>query len=383
MFDDPAHGAWVIANPDPTLGTFVQRLRPLVKSSPYGMFSALVFRRFVDHPALIDGSRLIALMNKAHHGRRQEIRAADVGQCADDLSVLLDLVEQMYEECYRWRRRDVLKDQSAVEAPPALAPMPHPALNVMVCPDLAALHRTPLRVNHKKIRNASTLTFSTARSPIISADPILDLPLAVGRLACDCRSHARTCGRSAACHCTPWKHHIRAPCRARGANPGIIGLTAKSPIPGQEPRRRSSSPRPTLPLSCPDDFHHSLTVAPGQDEAAPVDVSDVLKRIEIAFRVYDSAVPLALEKQVVLGAGRIELDELGQYKDALVALTLDDGSSIFKRVGAALPSELAHLRQFESIGGLGSSQVLSVGKPHKGFRSVTSARAIVGVLYHG
>ena len=115
-----------------------------------------------------------------------------------------------------------------------------------------------------------------------------------------------------------------------------------------------------------------------------IDAGDVLKRIELAFRVADdSAVPLALETQVVLGGARIELNELGRHKDALVALTLDDGSSIFKRVGAPLPSELAHLLQFESIGGLGSSQVLSVGKPHKGFRSVTNARAVIGVLYHG
>jgi hypothetical protein len=122
----------------------------------------------------------------------------------------------------------------------------------------------------------------------------------------------------------------------------------------------------------------------GQDEAIPVDVSAVLKRIEIAFRVADdSAVPLALEEQVVLGGSRIELDELGRYKDTLVALALDDGSSIFKRVGAALPGEFDHLRQFESIGGLGSSQVLSVGKPHKGFRNVTNVRAIIGVLYQG
>jgi hypothetical protein len=127
-----------------------------------------------------------------------------------------------------------------------------------------------------------------------------------------------------------------------------------------------------------------VTITHGQDEAVQVDASDVFKRIEIAFRVVDdSAVPLALEKQIVLGGRRIELDELGRHKDALVALTLDDGSSVFKRVGAALPSELAHLRQFESIGGLGSSQVLSVDKPHKGFRSVMNARAIIGVLYHG
>jgi len=77
------------------------------------------------------------------------------------------------------------------------------------------------------------------------------------------------------------------------------------------------------------------------------------------------------------------MDTLGQKKDALVALTLDDGSSIFKRVGEALPGEMSHLRQFESIGGMGSSQVLSIGKAHPGFRRVENARLIIGVLYHG
>ncbi len=138
MFDDPGCAAWAIANPDPTLATFIQRLRPLVKAGPQGMFSAHVFRRFVDHPALADGSRVLSLMNKAHHGRRQEIRASDVAQCADDLSELLELVEQMYDECYRWRRRDAPKDQSAHEEPPALAPTLYPELNVVICPDLAA-----------------------------------------------------------------------------------------------------------------------------------------------------------------------------------------------------------------------------------------------------
>lgn len=131
-------------------------------------------------------------------------------------------------------------------------------------------------------------------------------------------------------------------------------------------------------------FDHNLAVTHGQEEAVQVDASSVLKRIEVAFRVSDdSAVPLALEKQVVLGGARIELDELGRHRDMLVALTLDDGSSIFKRVGARFPTELDHLIQLESIGGLGSSQVLSIGKPQKGFRIITSARAIIGVLYHG
>jgi hypothetical protein len=172
----------------------------------------------------------------------------------------------------------------------------------------------------------------------------------------------------------------------RDASAGIIGLTAEVPDP------RTRTPKTIFLRETEVAIHqvvgiifdHNLTVSQGQDEAVPIDAGDMLTRVEIAFRVVDdSSVPLALEKQVVLGGGRIELDELGRHKDALVALTLDDGSSIFKRVGAAFPSGLDHLRQFESIGGLGSSQVLSIGKPHKGFRTVTNVRAIVGVLYHG
>ena len=172
----------------------------------------------------------------------------------------------------------------------------------------------------------------------------------------------------------------------RGTNAGIIGLTAEVPDP------RSKTPKTVF---LPEDqvaihqvigiiFDHGITAGHGQEEAVLVDAQRVLERIEIAFRVLDdSAVPLALENQVVLGGACIELAELAQHQDALVALTLDDGSSIFKRVGSALPGDLGHLRQFESIGGLGSSQVLSVGRMPKGFGVVSAARLIIGVLYHG
>lgn len=384
MFDDPAHSAWAIANPDPTLATFIQHLRPLVKAGPQGMFSAHVFRRFVDHPALTDGSPVIVLMNKAHHGRRQEIRAADVAQCADDLSQLLELVEQMYEECYRWRRRDAPKDQAAAEAPAALTPMPHPALNVLVCPDLAAFtqhapwgesQEFPERLDPHLLD--STVAYYLRRANFGFSAPVGSLVIveAVPGPAADRRLVIARHGSAA---------YARR--FVRGANAGVIGLTAEVPDPRTRTPKTIILPENEVAIHQVVGiiFDHSVTVAQGRDEAVQVDAGDVLKRIEIAFRVVDdSAVPLALERQVVLGGAKIELAELGRHEDALVALTLDDGSSIFKRVGGALPSELAHLRQFESIGGLGSSQVLSVGKPHKGFRSVTNARTIIGVLYHG
>ena len=385
MFDDPAHAAWAIANPDPTLMTFIQRLRSLVKAGPHGMFSAHVFRRFVNHPGLVDGSPIIVLMNKAHHGRRQEIRAADVAQCADNLGELLQLVEQMFEECYRWRRRDAPKDQSTAEHPPALAPMAHPALQVLVCPDLAAFtqhvpagepQESPERLDSHLLDSVAAYYLRRPNFGFAAPPDSLALVEAMPGPAADRRLVIARHGDA-----------VYARRFVRGANPGIIGLTAEVPDPRTRTPKTIILPETEVAIHQVVGiiFDHSITVAPhGREEAVLVDVGDMLKRIEVAFRVRDdSAVPLALGRQVVLGGSRIELDELGKHKDALVALTLDDGSSIFKRVGAPLPSELAHLRQFESIGGLGSSQVLSVGKPHKGFRSVTNARVIIGVLYHG
>jgi hypothetical protein len=384
IFDDPAHATWAMNNPDPTLATFVQRLRPLAKASPRGMFSAHVFRRFVDHTSLADCSPVIVLMNKSHHGRRPEIRAADVAECAGDLSKLLELVEQMYEECYRWRRRDAPKGQSVTEAPCALPPMTHPSLNVLVCPDLAAFtqqapsdesQESPERLDPHLLDG--TVAFYLRRPNFGFAAPVGSIAIveAVPGPAADRRLVIARHGSAT------YARRI-----VRNSDAGFIGLTAEVPDPRTRTPKTIMLPEAEVAIHevVGIIFDHSLTVGHGQDEAVLVDVSNVLKRIEIAFRVVeDSAVPLALERQVVLGGGRIELDELGQHKDALVALALDNGAGIFKRVGAALPGELTHLRQFESIGGLGCSVVLSLGKPHKGFRSVMFARAIIGVLYHG
>ena len=323
-------------------------------------------------------------MNKAHHGRRQEIRAAEVAQCAGDLNVLLTLVEKMYTECYRWRRRDTANDESMANPPPALEPMPRFALSVVICPDLAAFtqqvpsgesQESPESLDPHVLDN--TVAYYLRRPNFGFAAPVGSLALveavpgpAADRMLVIARHGSATYARRL----------------VRDTNAGVIGLTSDVPDP------RARSPKTIVLPEAEVAIHqvvgiifdHSVMAAPGQDEAVPVDASNALKRIEIAFRVVDdSAVPLALAKQVVLGGRLLELAELGRHKERLVALTLDDGSSMFKRVGEALPGELGHLRQFESIGGLGSSQVLSVGKPHKGFRSVTGARVIIGVLYHG
>jgi hypothetical protein len=172
--------------------------------------------------------------------------------------------------------------------------------------------------------------------------------------------------------------------RSKGSD--LIGLTPETP----DPRTRSPAtiflPESEVALHQVMGviFDHGITVGPGRDEAVLVEVARVFAGVEIAFRVVDdSAVPLALPKQILLGGPPIALAELGRHEGALVALALDNGSSIFKRIGSPLPGHLTHLRLFESIGGLGSSQVLSIGKSQDGVPAVQHVRRIIGVVYNG
>lgn len=381
IFDDPASAQWAKDNPTPTFQDFVSRLRAQVRAAPNGLFAAPVFRTFVDHPALVDGSPLPQIMNKAHHGKRDEIRAAEVAVVADDLGVLLDMVEQMYGECYQWRRRDA-GPVVAIEAPDALPPFKNPNLRVVVCPDLAAFTTTP--------------PTGEAQGPVEPLDPGLLEGKALFYLRRDNFGFAAPAGALAIVEAEPGPVedrrlviartgegvYARRLVRAQGST--LVGLTAEVP----DPRRRTPK---TLFLEenavalhqvVGIIFQSDVQVPQGPEEAVLIDETGRLEKVEVSFRVVeDSAVPLALKGQVVLGGKRIELNELGQNKDALVALTLADGASIFKRVGDALPGDLGYLRQFESIGGLGASEVLAVGKEHAGLRRVASARVILGVLY--
>jgi hypothetical protein len=104
-----------------------------------------------------------------------------------------------------------------------------------------------------------------------------------------------------------------------------------------------------------------------------------------AYRVREeSAVPLALPGQLVLGGQEVLPSQFDGMLGRLVAITLSDGASIFKRVGSRMHGEMAPLCQFESIGGLGASEILvteDVEDQFGSMRHIVSAREILGVLY--
>jgi hypothetical protein len=384
IFEDPAFSTWVKDNSHPACASFVSRLRQQVAAAgSQSMFGGAVFKQFVSHPALHDSSTAIELMNKSHHGRRSEIRAGDVAVCADELDYLVKLAEEMWDECSRWRRRDT-PIQDSFSPPAELAPQQVPNLSVMVCPDLAAFteHSSfgesqeefqPL--DPKALEGKATFYLRRNNFGFAAPEGSLAIVEAVTSAVDDRRLVVA-------------RHASNTYARRllRSSNSNIIGLTAETLNP------RTRTPKTVF---LPEDevavhrvvgiiFDHDIIVGRGADEAVLVDASKVLQSIKVAYRVVDeSAVPLALPKQIVLGGSQIQLGALSSNEERLVALYLSDGSSIFKRVGAKLPGELSHLRQFESIGGLGSSQVLAVGKPQAGLREVLRARLILGVLYHG
>lgn len=384
MFDEPAHSSWAKATPNPTLADFVQRMRPLVRTGSAGMFGADIFRRFAEHSALGDNSPVVALMNKAHHGRRQDITAGEVSQCADQLVDLIKLAEEMREECYRWRRRDVPAAKQKQEAPAAIDFTALAAPRVVICPDLAAFtrHRAaaetqdePEVLDPRVLEGCVSYYLRRANFGFAAPAGSLAIVKSIPAPSADRRLVIARHGKD-----------IYARRLVRSANGGgLVGLTAETPDP------RIRNPKTVF---LPEDemaihqvvgiiFDHSVRVDHGPEEAVAIDANRELQRIAIAFRVADeSAVPLALDKQVVLGGEHIQLDTLGHHQDGLIALSLDDGSSIFKRVGSALPGDLSHLRLFESVGGMGSSQVLSIGKVEDGIPSVVGARKIVGILYN-
>jgi hypothetical protein len=119
-------------------------------------------------------------------------------------------------------------------------------------------------------------------------------------------------------------------------------------------------------------------------EAVELTSSSDFGKIRVAYRVRnESGVPLALPNQVVLAGDSITKNELVTMEGDLIALFLDDGRSVFKRVGKPVPDSGGRLWQFESIGGLGASLVVSLVEPDENSDAprFVGGRPILGVLY--
>lgn len=384
LFDDLAEPAHATSTQALTLFPLLDRLRALINDGKGELFSNPILRRFVDDPGLVNGAAARRILNKAHHNERASITYVDVKDVESDFVRLRIGIEKVHEQFRLHRWREPLAPMNASESNVVGLPiMMRPTFSVPICPDIAAFSRSVSSAGSQDFAaeqlsgewfdgkalfyvRGETLGFAipSGSVAIVEAEPYpgRDRNLVI----------ARHQGNVLA----------RRLFRASGA-PGI-SLAAQAP----DPR----TPRPTLTY---DESKVRLfrivgaiftDMAPpsGGGEATPIDTVQELGRIEVAYRVREeSAVPLALPGQIILGGAELTPSELDTWEGKLVAVSLADGSSIFKRVGASLPGDLAHLRQFETIGGLGASMVVAteVLDMATNVPVMASARRILGVLY--
>lgn len=381
LFDDAAFPTASTLNFAPTLSDHLGRLRGLMKSASNELFRSKLLADFCNHPALKDQAPALQLLNKAHHSSKTSIRPKEVSDVLKDLESVRRSAERLHEEFRLFRRREPL-------VPPVMEGIPLewnavPAFRVVVQPSLAAFVRDAASGDtqetefeeissdwfHEKaffLLRSGNLGFAGPASSVAIVEAegsqVEDRGLVIAR-----------CGKD-----------VFARRLLRPLDSDLVALAAETPDPRRSPRtlvvheNEVSLHRVVGML-----FETPCTVPVSKAEAVQVDGTGLLPKVRSAYKIKEeSAVPLALPGQIALGGEPIAMTDFDAHIERYVALHLDDGQSIFKRVGDKLPEPLSHLRRFESIGGLGVADILAVGQSQLGFRAVVKAVQILGVLYH-
>lgn len=383
LFDDLAEPAHATSTQALTLFPLLDRLRALINNGGE-LFSNPVLRRFVDDPGLVDGAAPRRVLNKAHHSERASITYVDVKDVEPAFVRLRTGIEKVHEQFRLHRWREPLTPTDASEANVVSVPMmARPTFSVPICPDIAAFSRSvPTGGSQDMTTEQLNGEWFDGKALFYVRGETLGFAIPSGTVAIvEAEAYP---GRDR--NLVIARHQGNVLARRLLKAPGSLGISLAAQTP--DPR----TPRPTMTY---DESKVRLfrivgalftDMAPpsGGGEATAIDTAPELGRIEVAYRVReDSAVPLALPGQIILGGAELTPSELDTWEGKLVAVTLDDGTSIFKRVGASLSGNLAHLRQFETIGGLGSSMVVAA-EALDGTASaptMVSARRVLGVLY--
>ena len=384
LFDDLSEPAHATSTQALTLFPLLDRLRALIASGSGELFRNPVLKRFVDDPALADGAAPRRILNKAHHQEKSTITYMDVKDVEPAFVRLRIGVEKVHEQfrLHRWREPLASTDPADRNVVP-LPVMARPSLSAPICPDIAAFVGTmPAGGSQDTAFERLNGDWFSGRAMFYVRGETLGFSIPSGTIAIvDAEPYP---GRDRNLVIARYQGNVLA--RRLIKAPGSLGISLAAQTP--DPR----TPRPTITYDESKVRLHRIVGAiftdmpppEGGGEATSVDAAPELARIEVAYRVREeSAIPLALPGQIILGGAELSPSDLDVWEGRLVAVTLDDGTSIFKRVGARLGGDLSHLRQFETIGGLGSSMVVATENvDDRGSAPImASARRVLGVLY--
>ena len=346
------------------------------------LFRSPILARFCEDPAFADGSEARRVLNEAHHGNAQAISYADAKGVDNDIRRLRTGIEAVHGEFRRFRWREPLTESVPDNVVP-LTTVTAPAFNVPILQDIAAFSRhVPSGAQPDQDQETLSSDWFADKTLFYIRNDTMGFVIPAGSVAIveatpsAARDHELVIGRVG--------EHTYARRLLRPRNGEGFSLAAEATDPRQG--------RPTLAFEDHGvDLHRvvgalfgQLPPPAGRQEAILIDSYPALGRVEVAYRVReDSAVPRIMPDQIILGGPILPPDQLDSMEDMMVAVTLEDGSSILKRVGAPLSGAFPYLRQFETIGGLGASVVLATerveGSPDVPL--MLNARAVLGVVY--
>lgn len=380
LFDDAAFPTATTLNFSPTLSDHLGRLRGLMKSGSNELFRSPLVATFCNDPALRDKAPPLALLNKAHHGSKSSIKPAEVNAVIRDLERLRRAVEKVHEEFRLFRRREPLASPMVDIQPLEVNVIP--IFKVAIQPSLAAFVRDA-SVGESQETEFEELSsewfqnkafFLLRSSNLGFAGPAYSVAI-VEAEASHIEDRRLVIARRG--------KEIYARRVLRPSDSEMVALAAETPDPRKSPQTLLVHENDVALHRVVGMFFGSSVQAPAsKGEAVQVDDTGTLLKVRSAYKIKEeSAIPLALPGQIALGGQPITFEEFDAHIDSYVALHLDDGSSIFKRVGEKLPAPLSHLRRFETIGGLGVADILTIGQKQMGFRMIVKAVHVLGVLY--
>ena len=381
LFDDPAYPAHSAPTKAPTLVPLFDRLRALVGGRSNELFRSPILSEFCNDPAMASGADARRILNNSHHDKAS-ISYADVERVDADLRRLRSGVERVHGEFRRYRWREPLAQEAQTNVV-TLTPVKAPVFSVPVSEDIAAF------TGHVPSGGSQAFESETFASDWFDDKALfyirhdtMGFAIPAGSIAIveseasAARDHSLVVARRGS------QAYARRLLRPRNGEGFSLAAEATDP-------RKS---RPTLAFEDHGiDIHRVVGVLlshlpppEGREEAIEIVNDPILAKVEVAYRVREeSAVPLALPGQTILGGKVIAAAELMVLEGQVVALTLDDGTSILKRVGSQISDAFPYLRQFEAVGGLGDSVVIATeameGAPN--VPVMAYARPIIGVIY--
>lgn len=382
LFDDPAYPAFSAPSDAPTLMSHVDRLRGLVREGSNELFRSPVMVGLAKDPAWEVGSPERLVLNKAHHAESHSITYPEVDRVDGSLKRLRAAAERAHEEFRRYRQREPLQDVLPNNAV-SLVSIARRVKTVRIVPDLAAF-------------SGSAPTGGSQDSSLEELTPDWFADKALFYIRHDTLGMAVPSGSVAIVDtspCVPTDNQlVIARFREQTFARRLLRPSQAETFSLASDAAGATQRRPTItldPQRCR--VHRVVGVVfgddpppSGRDEAIAVEDHSSLGAIEVAYRVReDSAVPRVLPGQIVLVGRVLRADEIDAMVGQMAAITLEDGDSILKRIGAPISRSMLQLRHFETVGGLGASTFLASeripGAPD--VPMVMSIRPVLGVLY--